>query len=137
MNKERAADIVRQASNVAGAVLQFAVPTLTFRGSEITRLDEANPSLVVPGDYAFTIWSLIFVLSLVYAVYQALPANRESSLLRRIGPFTAGAFGLNALWCALIPAEQFFAALVVLVGIFACLARLLGSCARFGRTGAA
>ncbi|MDQ3317484.1 MAG: hypothetical protein M3522_09175, partial [Actinomycetota bacterium] len=86
MSRGKGTDLARQVANVAGAVSQFAVPTLTFRGDAITRLDEANPSLVVPGDYAFTIWTLIFSLSLAYAVYQALPANRESLLLRRIGP---------------------------------------------------
>ena len=112
---------------------QFAVPTLTFRGDAITRLDEANPSLVVPGDYAFTIWTLIFALSLAYAVYQALPANRESLLLRRVGPFTAGAFLFNALWCALVPAGQFFASLVVLAGILACLALAFAGLVRTAR----
>ena len=122
MNRGKGTDMVRQAANVVGSVAQFAVPTLTFRGDAITRLDEANPSVVVPGDYAFTIWTLIFALCVAYAVYQALPANRESILLRRVGPFTAGAFLLNALWCALVPAGQFFASLVVLAGILACLA---------------
>lgn len=133
MNKGRGLDLVRQAANVTGAILQFAVPTLTFRGGAITRLDESNPSLVVPGDYAFTIWSLIFLLSLAYAGYQALPANRTSPLLRKVGPFTAGASLLNALWCVLIPAEQFFAALVVLVGIFACLALAFAGLVRTAR----
>lgn len=132
MNK-KSQDIVRQAANVAGAILQFAVPTLTFRGDAITRLDEANPSVVVPGDYAFTIWTLIFALSLAYAAYQALPASRESLLLRRVGPFTAGAFLLNALWCALVPAGQFFASLVVLAGILACLALAFAGLVRTAR----
>jgi hypothetical protein len=126
-------DVVRQAANVVGAVLQFAVPTLTFRGDAITRLDARNPSLVVPGDYAFTIWGVIFALSLAYAVYQALPANRESALLRRVGPFTAAAFALNALWCALVPAGQFFASLVVLVGILAFLALAFAALVRTAR----
>jgi len=133
MNDARKTDIARQAANVLGAVAQFAVPTLTFRGDAITRLDEANPSLVVPGDYAFTIWTLIFALCLAYAVYQALPSNRTSPLLRRVGPFTAGAFGLNALWCVLVPAGQFFASLVVLSGIFACLALAFAGLVRTAR----
>lgn len=129
----RVPDLARQAANVVGAVSQFAVPTLTFRGDEITRLDEANPSVVVPGDYAFTIWTVVFALSLAYAVYQALPANRESVLLRRVGPFTAGAFLLNALWCALVPAGQFFASLVVLAGILVCLALAFAGLVRSAR----
>ncbi len=133
MSRGKGTDLARQVANVAGAVSQFAVPTLTFRGDAITRLDEANPSLVVPGDYAFTIWTLIFSLSLAYAVYQALPANRESLLLRRVGPFTAGAFLLNALWCVLVPAGQFFASLVVLAGILVCLAFAFAGLVRTAR----
>lgn len=126
-------DVVRQAANVVGAVLQFAIPTLTFSGDAITRLDAENPSLVVPGDYAFTIWSLIFTLSLAYAVYQALPSKRDSTLLRRVGPFTAGAFGLNALWCVLVPAGQFYASLVVLAGMLVCLALAFAGLVRTAR----
>jgi hypothetical protein len=43
----------------------------------------------VPAGYAFTIWSLIFTLSLGYAVWQALPSERENPLLRRVGWLTA------------------------------------------------
>jgi len=73
------------------------------------------------------------VLSLAYAVYQTLPANRENALLRRVGWCTAGAYLLNALWCVLVPAQQFFASLVVLVGILACLVLAFAGLVRTAR----
>lgn len=53
---------------------------------------------VIPAGYAFSIWGLIFASALVYAVYQALPQNRENALLRKIGFFTAFAFLGNTIW---------------------------------------
>ncbi len=75
MGNVAARDLLRQVANVIGAIFQVAVPILT--GPAIGRVSDENRSLVVPADYAFVIWNLIFFLSLVYTVYQALPANRE------------------------------------------------------------
>ncbi len=76
-------DLARQTANVAGALFQVGV---TFATSATIRevTDEGSGSLVEPALYAFTIWALIFVLSLVYGAYQALPSNRENSLRSEI-----------------------------------------------------
>ena len=76
-------DFARQVANVAGPIFQIAVPV--FTGPAVGRVSAENPTLVVPADYAFVIWTPIFVLALIYAAYQALPANRENPLLRKIG----------------------------------------------------
>ena len=65
---------------------------------------------------------MIFALSLVYAVYGALPANRENPLLRRIGWYTAGAFACTGLWSVFAPAELLLFAQAMLIIIFVCLA---------------
>ena len=113
-------DMARQAANVAGALFQIGAPILT--NEAVGRVSAENRTLVVPADYAFAIWGPIFLLCLAYAAYQALPANRESPLLRRVGWFSAGAFLLNGLWEVLFPARQFLLAQVVIVSIFACAA---------------
>ena len=113
-------DLARQAANVFGALFQIGVPVLT--GEAVGRVSAENGTLVVPADYAFVIWSPIFLLCLAYAAYQALPANRESPLLRRVGWFSAGAFFSNGLWEILFPARQFLLAQMVIVVIFACAA---------------
>lgn len=113
-------DLARQAANVFGALFQIGAPVLT--GEAIGRVSAENGTLVVPADYAFVIWSPIFLLCLAYAAYQALPTTRESPLLRRVGWFSAGAFFSNGLWEILFPARQFLLAQVVIVVIFACAA---------------
>jgi hypothetical protein len=117
MSKGVGRDVVRQAANVAGAIFQIAAAFAT--GPAIGRISDENSTLVVPADYAFAIWTPIFLLALVYAVYQALPANRENPLLRGIGWFSALAFFSNGIWELLFPAREFVLAQVVLVVIFA------------------
>ncbi len=113
-------DVARQAANVFGAFFQIGAPVLTSEA--VGRISAENGTLVVPADYAFSIWGLIFLLCLAYAAYGALPANRESQLLRRVGWFSGGAFLLNGLWEILFPARQFLLAQVVIVAIFVCAA---------------
>jgi hypothetical protein len=120
MNEGSVRDVARQVANVAGALFQIGAPVLTSEA--VGRVSDENGTLVVPAGYAFSIWGLIFLLCLAYAVYQALPANRESPLLRRVGPFSAGAFLFNGLWEILFPARQFLLAQAVIVAIFVCAA---------------
>ncbi len=120
MNERGGRDVIRQVANVAGALFQVGAPVLTSEA--VGRVSDENRTLVVPADYAFSIWALIFLLCLAYAAYQALPANRKSPLLRRVGWFSAGAFLFNGLWEILFPARQFLLAQAVIVAIFICAA---------------
>ncbi|HEX2739394.1 MAG TPA: hypothetical protein VHM69_03025 [Rubrobacter sp.] len=121
MSEDTRRDVARQAANVVGAVFQLG--TTAYMGARIQEVvDEGSRSLVEPAAYAFTIWGPIFLLSLAYAVYQALPASRESALFREVGPFTAGSFACTGLWSIFVPARQFALAQVMLLAIFACLA---------------
>ncbi|WP_047866067.1 hypothetical protein [Rubrobacter aplysinae] len=109
-------DVVRQAANVAGALFQIVAAAIA--GPAVGRVADDYATYATPAGYAFAIWSPIFALSLLYAVYAAFPARREDPLLRRIGWFTAAAFLLNGLWEILFPARLLVAAQVVLLGVF-------------------
>jgi hypothetical protein len=76
-------DSVCQAANVLGALTQIGAPVLTSEA--VGQVSAENGTSVVSADYAFAIWGPIFLLCLAYAAYQALPANRESPLLRCVG----------------------------------------------------
>ena len=117
MNRGVRGDVVRQVAVASGAIFQVTVTTAA--GVAIQGVvDEGPRSLVEPAMYAFTIWALIFTLSLVYAVYQALPSNRDSPLLRRVGPFTAAAFFCTGLWSVFVPLRQFGLAQLMLLAMF-------------------
>src|SRR5919112_4758754 len=138
MNKGARADIARQLAVMLGAIFQIAVPI--FTGPVVGRVSGENPTLVVPADYAFIIWTPIFLLALIYAVYQALPSSRENPLLRRIGWFSALAYFSNGIWEIVFPAREFVLSQMVFVGIttgavvaFVLLQRGAGAGSRFDR----
>jgi hypothetical protein len=108
-------DVARQVAVVSGAIFQIAVPI--FTGPAVGRVSGENPTLVVPADYAFVIWTPVFLLAMIYAVYQALPSNRDSPLLRRIGWFSALAYFSNGIWETVFPAREFVLSQIVFVGI--------------------
>lgn len=82
---------------------------------------DGDGTLRVAG-YAFSIWSLIHVAMLAYAVRQVLPQTGESLLIHRFGWPSAAAF-LGIGWWVMAAAFDWEAATVVL--IFASLVALL------------
>jgi hypothetical protein len=127
-------DKVRQTANVTGALFQIVAGPLgaLLFGVSVGGVSDANGTYVVPAGYAFSIWGVIFALCLAYAAYQALPAKRESPLLRRVGWFSAGAFALNGLWSLVFPAQLFVVSQVVIVGVFLCAGSALLLASRAG-----
>lgn len=72
-----ARDRLRQWANVGAAFAQPAVTALAFgtgTSFEESAGDAAGPTLIEPAGYAFAVWGPIYLGSIVYAVYQALPA---------------------------------------------------------------
>ncbi|HEY1013671.1 MAG TPA: TspO/MBR family protein [Herpetosiphonaceae bacterium] len=95
-------DIVRQAGVVIGLVATLTVNALAnilpLNGQTSGEISDRFPSRFTPAGYVFSIWSLIYVGLIAFAVWQALPAQRENPLLRRIGwPFVVSC-GFNCAW---------------------------------------
>ena len=112
MGKNNRGDVARQVANVAAAIFQVGA-TVALAASIQSQVDRDAP-LIEPAPYAFSIWVVIFSLSLAYALYAALPRNREKDALRRVGWLTALAFLCTGLWSFLVPAGRTLFALAVL-----------------------
>ena len=90
----------------------------------------ADATLVAPGAGAFSIWSLIYLGLLAYAVWQFLPAQRTAVRHRRLGYPIATSLLLNGAWILSVQFDRLglsvpiiMALLVVLVVAFrTCLA---------------
>ncbi len=93
-------DQLRQTLNVVFAFAQIAVTVLGYLTGANNSFNSSNASTpqIVPADYAFIIWSLIYAGAIAYAIYQALPQQRENPLLRSIGYYTASAFLATTAW---------------------------------------
>lgn len=120
MNRDR----VRRLLNLVLAVAQPVVAVLVslgITGPGIGDISDRYPTYVVPAGYAFSIWNLIFALSLGYAVYQALPSQRDNPLLRRVGWFSASAFLATTLWMLVFQRSLFVLSVAVMLWLLASL----------------
>lgn len=118
----RPAEATRPWVVAAAVVVAVGLNTIAAVAGAQAGVDDA-PTLVDPAGYAFGIWGVIFVANLVFAVYQATPAQRSDGLLDRVAyPFVAGQcfaalFAVAALIDSLALAQAstllYFAATVV------------------------
>ena len=96
-------------------------------GTSMAVISAASQNPVTPAGYAFIIWTPIFLLSIAYGIWQFLPANRLSTLARRIGWPLAGAFAADALWqvvSQLTASFGFGLVVIILLGLACALAAL-------------
>ena len=118
-------DIFRQIITVIGVVATIAVNTLSeslpINGKGSGQISDQFPIYFVPAGYVFSIWGLIYLGLLAFAVYQALPAQRENPRLRSIGGLFALASAANIAWIVLWHYELFLANIVVMLVLLASL----------------
>lgn len=92
-------------------VLAFASVIVAY-GQMALGLGQSPAEFAADGDetlraagWAFSIWGLIYLGLLVYAVYQALPRTPESPLVRLLGWPSVAALGGITLWIAAAAAD--------------------------------
>jgi hypothetical protein len=116
MNESRLSNLARQFAVLFAAIFQIYASYGV--GSSVGTIAQELRSLIIPATYAFAIWGPIFVLCLAYAIYQALPAQRENPIHRTIGWWSAGAFMANGAWSYIFTNRQFILAEVILLAGF-------------------
>jgi hypothetical protein len=103
------------------AALQAVAPLLVtaFGGGAFTTADRAGEPAIVPAGYAFSIWGVIQVLSLAYAVW-AFPDGRPSPALRDrlAGPLAVTFAGFSA-WLVAAEVEPVWSTLAILLAMVA------------------
>ena len=99
-------------NGLAGAGLLFGVQT--------GAVSDGVPTGVTPAGWTFGIWAVIFLMLVVYAGFQALPARRGPRYDAPAVPF-AVANVLTGLWQVPWLLRYFGASLAVIVGVLACL----------------
>lgn len=76
-----------QGVNVAAFLLTVVVNALSnmlpLNGKTTAEISDSYPNLFTPAGYVFSIWGVIYVLLLIFAVYQAVPRQREKNFLRQ------------------------------------------------------
>ncbi len=95
-------DLTRQWINVLAVVVTIVVNALAnvlpINGVTTAEVSDRFAVLFVPAGYVFSIWGVIYLGLIAFAVYQALPAQRANPRLRRIGYVFAVGCLANAAW---------------------------------------
>ena len=128
-------DLARQIVVISAVVFMIIAAMVgvgLFGGTNVRDLQggalDADATVLAPGRSAFSIWSVIYILMIAYAVWQALPGQRARDRQRRAGWWIALTAVLNGGW---LLAAQFLTlpatviAIVVLLAALAATYRLL------------
>lgn len=95
-------DIVRQLVNVIAVIATITVNALAnilpINGLGTGEISDRFAIFFVPAGYVFSIWGLIYIGLIAFAIYQALPSKREDRHLRSIGYWFAAASAANIGW---------------------------------------
>jgi hypothetical protein len=100
-----ARDIVRQTAVIAATCFMLVaaiVGTGLLGGTAVQDLQggalDSDATFLAPARPAFAIWSAVYLLAIVYTVWQALPGQRTIGRQRALGWWIALTEVLNGLW---------------------------------------
>ncbi len=112
-------DVVRQVLVILSLAMTIVVNglanALPLNGQNTGEISDRFDVYFVPAGYVFSIWSVIYVALIGYAIYQAMPAQRTNPRLRSIGYLFVLSNIANSVWIFLWHYEYFAATLAVMV----------------------
>lgn len=123
--------VLQRIAVIVAVVIQIGatfLPQLGF-GEPIGDRSDSIRTLITPSGWAFAIWGPLFFGSAVFAIWQALPAQRDNRLLNRIAWPAAIALAAQGVWATYTQFDNLTAisAIIILVslgGLLVCLRAL-------------
>jgi hypothetical protein len=89
-------------------------------GPDNGTISDRYPTLLVAAGYAFAVWGLIFLLDVVFGVWQLRPRQRDNAAVDRIRPAAIAGFLLTAAWMPIFSLQLFWLALLVIWASLGC-----------------
>jgi benzodiazapine receptor len=123
-----------QGMNIVVFVVTVAVNGLAggstlLNGKTSGEISDLYPTVITPAGFTFSIWSLIYILLIVFVIFQALPRNRDQSFIRQVSFLFILSGVWNVLWLFLWHYELLTLSVVLM---FALLATLIAIYLRLG-----
>lgn len=118
-------DTLRQLANLFSVILALTVNVLAsalpLNGQNTGEISDRFQVFFVPAGYVFAIWGIIYIGWIAFAVYQLLPAQKESPRLRKLGYLFALSGIFNAAWLFCWHYNQFGLSVLVMLSLLALL----------------
>ena len=99
----------------------LAGSTTILGGKNTAQISDANPNLITPAGYVFSIWGVIYILLGVFVVFQALPSEKGKDYQKRIGWLFVLSSLLNIAWLFLWQFEYLSLSVVLMFLLLATL----------------
>ncbi|NYF09503.1 hypothetical protein HDC94_000659 [Leifsonia sp. AK011] len=96
----------------------------------------ADATLIAPATPAFSVWSVIYLGLLAYAVWQALPRQASAERHRRLGYWVAASLVLNGLWILSIQYDLLGLSVPIIVVLLAVLIQTFRQAVQYPPAGA-
>jgi hypothetical protein len=122
-NPENNRDFFRQCATLAAIVGAFVVNVLSnifpLNGSNIGEISNTlfADVLIIPANYAFVIWGLIYLGLFALGVYQFLPSQKQDPDLRKVGYLLVITSLSQCLWVYLFLSRLFAVSILAMLGI--------------------
>lgn len=118
--------VILKGANIIAFVLTVLVnglagSTTILGGKTTAEISDANPTLITPAGYVFSIWGIIYILLGIFSVFQALPSQREKEYHERIGWLFVLSSMLNIFWLFLWQFEYLVLSVVIMFSLLATL----------------
>ncbi len=108
------------ASVIFALIANYLVGVQVLGMPSISEISDKYSTLLTPAGYAFSIWSLIYLLIVVLAVYQArdiFNSSDDNDLPGRIGPLFIASNILNGLWTYIFVSELVLLSVLILLAM--------------------
>ncbi len=111
--------LLRQGINVLAVVITLVVnilaDALPINGLGTGQISDSFKVFFVPAGYVFSIWGLIYLGLIAFAVYQALPSQRQNDTLNKITVWFVVSCVSNSAWIFLWHYQLFVWTLVAML----------------------
>ncbi|QJX47195.1 tryptophan-rich sensory protein [Hymenobacter taeanensis] len=114
------------AAIIGNIALNYVSQRFPFNGQTNAQVSYKYPTPLTPAGYAFSIWGLIFLSLLAYAIWQLRPAQRRNLLPDAVARPLVWANLLTGLWLVVFAYELLVPSMLVMLGILASLAVVYG-----------
>ncbi len=117
MNKDTLRQLIVILAVVAVIAINIFANTLPLNGLNTGEISDRFDIYFVPAGYVFSIWSLIYLGLIAFAIFQALPAQKENPRLRSVGYIFVFNCLANITWLFLWHYEVFLFTLVAMLAL--------------------
>ena len=104
-------------SLVLTLAVNFLANTLPINGVMTGEVSDQFPILFVPAGYVFSIWGLIYLALVAFAIYSVTPKGRADARVDGVAGWFTAANLFNAVWIFLWHYQQFPLTLIAMAGL--------------------